>query len=153
MCGQGAIEYFTIVAALIVVFAGVTITQMVNPFSESAREEEQLAQAQVASDTIANAINGVYANSEGAVITEFVNVSKSWSLDLNSDNLRVGVEIDGEMEWKESSLEYGFDNSIPNISSGNYTVIVEWPSDGTENINLDSANDKIYIYINPGGGG
>lgn len=152
MRGQGSIEYFTIVAALLVVFAGVTITQLVNPTSEAAREGEQLAQARAASDKIANAINGVYGSSEGAVMTESIYLSRSWDLETNSDNLQIGIEIDGEMRWAKSNLKYGFDDSISNISSGSYTVIVEWTGDEDEGITLVSENNKIYVYINPGGG-
>lgn len=153
MRGQGSVEYFTILTAILVVFAAVTITQMVDLSSGAARETEQLAQARGASDKIANAINGVYAqDSKSAVLTEFVYLSRPWSLKLNPENLRIGIEIDGELKWVGSSLKYGFNNQISDIPSGGYTVIVEWSNDETETVNLNSEDQKIYIYINPTGG-
>lgn len=149
MRGQGAIEYFIIVAAMLVLFASLTVSQMVDPTSAAARTSSQVAQARSAADTIANAINGVYANSEGAVMTEFISLSRTWDLKTNSDNLQIGIEIDGEMKWAKSSLKHGFDDSISNISSGSYTVIVKWASDEAEEINLDPENNKIHISINP----
>lgn len=164
MRGQSAVEYMFILAAVLAIFAAVTVPQMVNPAQEASRDVSRVSQARAAVDAIANAINGVYANSEGAVMTEVVSLDSGWELQIDNDppKLKLGVSTSGGTEWVEDNLRYGFhnlglgglDNSLSNISSGSYAVIVEWTSEGAEGID-DSAldNDKIYIYINPAAGG
>lgn len=163
MRGQSAVEYMFILGALLAVFAAVTVPQMVNPAQEASKDASWVSQARAAVDLIANAINGVYANSEGAVMTEVVSLDGDWELQIDNDppKLRLGIATYGGTEWVEENLRYGFynlglgglDNSL-SISSGSYVVIVEWTSEEAEGID-DSAldNDKIYIFINPAAGG
>lgn len=150
MRGQGSLEYFIILAAVFVVIGGVTVHQMVDPGTEVANDAEKLAHARSTCDTIANAINGVYANSEGAWTTEFIHFPFFWKLENQSDNLRVGVETDEGWKWLESGLKYELNVSRRSFSSGSYKVIVGWPA--TENEGIQVHGDNIYIYINPGGG-
>lgn len=153
MRGQSSIEYMAIVAAVFVVLATVTVPQMVKPGRDAAQDTEFLSQARAASDWIANAINGTYGSPEGPVITEFFQFQRSWSLKMSEDNLRVGVGINEGTKWAESSLKYGFDNSITDISGGIYTIIVEQNPDEKEHVKLNVENNKIYINIRPGDGG
>lgn len=164
MRGQSAVEYMFIFGAVLAVFAAVTVPQMVNPAKEASKDAFWVSQARAAVDVIANAINGVYANSERAVMTEVVSLDGNWELQIDNDSpkLRLGIATYSGTEWVEENLRYGFgnlglgglDNSLSNIPSGSYVVIVEWTSEEAEGID-DSAldNDKIYIFINPAAGG
>lgn len=152
MRGQGSIEYLLIVAAVFLVFGSITIPQMINPSQETSYNVKDLAQARDACDKIANAINGVYSSSEGTVITEFVQVSRGWDLQMSEDNFRIGILINGERKWVDSGLKYGFNTSTYGIQSGSYHVIIEWNEEKEENITPKTENNKIYINLRPGGG-
>lgn len=152
MRGQGSIEYLLIIAAVFVVFGSITIPQLVNPSQETSRNVKDLAQARDACDKIANAINGVYSNSEGAVMTEFVQISRGWDLEMSKDNLRIGLLIDNERVWVDSKLEYGFNTDVFDIQSGSYNVIVKWDEEKEEKITPKLENNKIQINLKPGGG-
>lgn len=163
MRGQGAIEYLTIFTAVLIVFAAVTIPRMVDPGRKAARDSLKVSQARSAADAITNAIDGVYANSQGAVITEEVYLDTAWDLQINNNppRLRIGVWTSEGMENAWDNLRYGFPNlglgelkdELSNIPRGSYSVIVVWTSYAKEGIDDSALNDnKIKIYINPGGG-
>ena len=162
MRGQGALEYFIIFSALLLVFSSVTLPQMINPANAASLDVLRVAQGRDAAGTIANAIDGVYANSEGAVITGTVHIDSRWSLKIESDpsTLTIGVGTSEGVENVIDNPRYefgnlglgGLENIVSNLPSGNYTVITEWTSDSKEGIDNSSIeNRKIYIYINPEG--
>ena len=158
MRGQAAIEYLLIFSAVLVVFTAVTITQIITPASDAARDSLYLSQARTAVDAIAGAINAVYANGRGAVNSVGLQMDKSWTLQLDSatNKLRIMVEISAGNENVEDNLRYKIENNRSlDIAAGAYTVIVEWPEN--ENVREDLyggalADKKIYIYIKTSGG-
>jgi hypothetical protein len=152
MRGQSSIEYMFIVAVVLAIFGAVTFAQMINPTSEASRDTLRVSQARSACDAIANAINGVYGNAEGATKTVSVSLPATWNLHLigSPPTLKLGVQTSRGIENVESNLKYAFDDSLLNISAGSYTVIVEWSGARTQGIdNRAIENNKIYIYINP----
>ncbi len=154
MRGQSAIEYVLILAAVMTVFASVTVFQMVDPASEASDDALRVARARSACDLIAGAINSVYANGEGAVRSVGVHLPTIENFGIIGDppELRLQVWTTEGTENVADNLRYGFDNFLLNIPSGNYTVIVEWTSEEDEGICGENiAGDKIYIYINPVG--
>lgn len=159
MRGQTAVEYLLVFSAVLVLFASVTIAQMINPASDAARDTLYLSQARSAVDAIAGAIDTVYANGQGAVKSVSFQMDKSWDLQLdNAENkLRIIVENStGGLVNVEDNLWYEIDNyhALSGITTGTYTVIVEWSNDNSvlENINGSAiTNKKIYIYIRPRG--
>ncbi|KXB05695.1 hypothetical protein AKJ50_00220 [candidate division MSBL1 archaeon SCGC-AAA382A13] len=148
MRGQGSIEYLSIISAVFVIFAAVTFTQMISPGSNLADDTEQLGQARAGCDVISDAINGVYTSND-SVFTEIVEFSRSWSLQLENDNVRIGVEISDGMTWVDSNVKYGFESGVHDFGSGSYAVIVE-RGDSDEVVMMDGEK-KIFIRINPGG--
>ena len=157
--GQAAVEYLLIFSAVLAVFTAVTITQIINPASDAARDSLYLSQARTAVDAIAGAINTVYSNGQGAVKSISLQMDRTWTLQLDNirNKLRIMVEISAGVENVEDNLQYKIENyhSISNIADGAYTVIVEWPEN--ENVHEDLyggalADKKIYIYIGRGGG-
>lgn len=154
MRGQAAVEYLLIFSAVLAVFTAVTITQIITPASDAARDSLYLSQARTAVDAIAGAINTVYANGRGAVKSVSLQMDKSWTLQFDNatNKLRILVGISTGNENVEDNLCYKIKNnhSLSNIAAGTYTVIVEWP----ENMNIREniyggalADKKIYIYI------
>jgi uncharacterized protein (UPF0333 family) len=158
MRGQTAVEYLLIFSAVLMIFATVTFAQMITPTSEVARDALYLSQARSAADAIAGAIDTVYANGQGAVRSVNISMDCGWGLQLdNAENkLRIVVQISQGSKNVEDNLRYNIDNfhSLSNISSGTYTVIVEWPENKKilENIDGRAIGDKkIYVYIRPRG--
>ena len=146
MRGQSAVEYLLIFSAVLVIFAVVTLGQMINPAQEAGRDALYLSQARSASDAIAGAVNSVYANGQGATKSVSFFIDQSWSLQLTENKLTIILDISSGTKNSESNLRYGFNNNLQNLPTGTYTAIVEWPGD-QENIARD--NYKIYIRINP----
>lgn len=146
MRGQSAVEYLLIFSAVLVIFAVVTIGQMINPTQEAGRDMLYLSQARSAADAIAGAVNSVYANGQGATKSVGFTIDQSWSLQLTENKLTISLEISSGTKNAESNLRYGFTDNLQNLSTGTYTVIAEW-SDDQENIVKDDY--KIYIRIKP----
>lgn len=156
MRGQSAIEYLLIFSTVLVLFATVTLGQMINPGQEAARDALYLSQARSAVDAIGGAIDTVYANGPGAVKSVSFQMDKNWTLQLDNveNKLRIIVETSERNENVGDNLRYEIDNyhSLSGIPIGIYTVIVEWPDDSTILENIDSSaltEKKIYIHIRP----
>lgn len=159
MRGQTAIEYLLIFSTVLVLFAAVTLGQMINPGKEAANDTLYLSQARSAVDAIGGAIDTVYVNGPGAVKSVSFQMEKSWDLQLDNveNKLRIQIQTSQNTENIEDNLRYEIDNyhSLSDIPIGTYTVIVEWSdnSDMLENIDSSAlADKKIYIYIRPRGG-
>lgn len=146
MRGQSAVEYLLIFSAVLTIFAVVTFGQMINPTQEAGRDALYLSQARSAVDAIAGAVNSVYANGQGATKSVGFSIDQSWSLQLTENKLTISLETSSGTQNAESNLRYGFNDNLQNLSTGTYTVIVEWPGD-QENIVRDDY--KIYIRIKP----
>jgi len=146
MRGQSAVEYLLLFSAVLVIFAVVTLGQMINPMQEAGRDTLYLSQARSAADAIAGAVNSVYANGPGATKSVGFSIDQSWSLQLTENKLTISLEISSGTENAESNLRYGFNDNLQNLSTGTYTVIAEWSGD-QENIVRDGY--KIYIRIKP----
>jgi len=146
MRGQSAIEYLLIFSAVLVVFAMVTLGEMVNPSAEAGRDTLYLSQARSAADAIAGAVNSVYANGQGATKSVGFSIDQSWSLQLTENKLTISLEISSGTKNVESDLRYGFDDNLQNLSTGTYTVITEW---GENQENMVRDGFKIYIHIKP----
>lgn len=150
MKGQSSVEFM--IVAFLVVLGSFTVPKMINPVKSASRNVELGSQARFACDEIANAMNGISSSGMGAVDSLEVSISDNWTMEIEKDlpSVKIGVQIDGETVWMKNDLVYGFDNSLKNISSGSYIMIVE--RGGEEGISR--SENKIYININPvlGGG-
>jgi len=146
MRGQSAIEYLLIFSAVLVVFAMVTLGEMVNPTADAGRDTLYLSQARSAADAIAGAVNSVYANGQGATKSVGFSIDQSWSLQLTENKLTISLEISSGTKNVESDLRYGFNDNLQNLSTGTYTVITEW---GENQENMVRDGFKIYIHIKP----
>lgn len=146
MRGQSAIEYLLIFSVVLVIFAMITLGEMVSPTEEAGRDTLYLSQARSAADAIAGAVNSVYANGQGATKSVGFSIDQSWGLQLTENHLTISLEISDGTQNVKSSLRYGFNDNLQNLSTGTYTVIAEW-SGGQENIVRDGY--KIYIRIKP----
>jgi len=156
--GQSAVEYLIIFSAVLSLFVAVTFSQMINPSSDAARDSLYLSQARTAADSIAGAINTVYANGPGAVKSSTLQMDKSWTIQLDNikNVVRVNIETSTGGENLEDNLQYKVigHHSISKVPAGTYTLIVEWLENENTQENLcvvSLASKKIYIYIRPEG--
>ncbi len=150
--GQSAVEYMLIVAAALIIFASVTYTMILSPSQKNSNDEMTRSQARLACDAISDAINDIYSNSSGAARTIYVSLSSEWNIYLtkNTSCLTLSVLTSRGIENVSENLRYSLDDSLVHIASGNYAVIVDW-WDNKEKIVM--SDNKIYIHINPLGGG
>lgn len=153
MRGQSSLEYMLIIGVALIVLASITIIRVINPASEGAGDVMHVSQARSTCDAIADAINGVYGNAQGATRTAWVSLSSTWDLWMtkNPPKLGLGIRVSYGIENVDDNLRYAFDNSLSNIPAGGYAVIVDWPTDDEEGITM--VGNKIYIRINPPTGG
>jgi len=151
--GQVSLEYLLIIGLALIVLASITVAKMINPTSEGAGDVMRVSQARSMCDAIADAINGVYGNAQGATRTVWVHLSGTWDLWItkNPPKLWLGIRISYGTENVDDNLRYAFDNSLLNIPAGSYPVIVDWPTNGEDGITM--VDNKIYIHINPPTGG
>ncbi len=152
MKGQGSVEFMAIVAAMLVVSAAFTHSQMLGPAESLSRDTEGLSKARIACDKIAGSMDTVFKNGETSRASVFVEFSEVENLVITEDNIQMSILYDEEKIWVESSIEYGFENSLPSIFNDSYVVIFEWDTSKPEGIRLLQENRKIYINIRPGEG-
>ncbi len=150
MKGQGSVEFMAIVAAMLVVSAAFTHSQMLGPAESLARDTEGLSKARIACDKIAGSVDTVFKNGETSRASVFVEFSEVENLVITEDNIQMSILYDEEKIWVESSIEYGFENSINTIYNESYTAIVEWNTSENECIRIDQDDKKIFINIRPG---
>lgn len=151
MKGQSSVEFLLLVATFLVVLATFTVPQMVNPVRSASQNLQAASQTKTACDEIANAINGVSSSRENSTDSLGASIPDNWSLKMESNppTLKLGVQTGGEAVWTKSSLKYGYDQEVSDISAGSYIVIVE--KGGTETIT--QTENKIYVRVNPSAGG
>lgn len=158
MRGQTAVEYLLIFSTVLVLFATVTLGQMINPGKEAANDTLYLSQTRSAVDAIGGAIDTVYMNGQGAVDSVSFRMDSSWNMQLDNvkNKIRIQIQTSQNTENVEDNLRYEINNyhSLLDIPSGTYTVIVEWPEDSSILEGIDGsalAEKKIYVYIRPRG--
>jgi len=162
MRGQSAVEYLLIFSTMLMLFASVTMFQMITPATNAANDTLYLSQARSAVDIIGGAINTVFSDGPGAVKSVSFHTDVRCILyfdntENNDNTLRISVTTSNGTENVEENLRYEIDNyhAPLSLSAGTYTVIVSWPENTAsfhENINGSAVeNRKIYIYIVPRG--
>ena len=150
--GQTAVEYLTVFSAALVFIAVATTAQMIDPGKEHAQNSLYLSQARAAADSIAEAIDTVYANGPGAVKSIGIQMDTGWKLYLDNleNSVKVEVTLSDSSENLESSLYYPLDNyHSAVVFSGFCTVIVEWStaSGASEGLQVDQENDRVLITL------
>lgn len=138
--GQVSVEYLLVILVVLIVLGTVTIP-MIGSSVSSSSDVSKASDAKTAVDTIANAVNLVYANGPGAKRTLSVYMPVDSTLLYNYDknnNMKVlSMEVTGvhtnsinpSSEIKSTSAQVSYKVNIvnPNVSKGWYNnVVVEW---------------------------
>ncbi len=154
MRGQTAVEYLAVFSVALVVIAVAAVARMIDPARESGESALVMAQAREAVDLIASAVDSVYASGPGSADGVTVRVDAVWSLILDNENSEVKIQVStsGGVKEFQASLRYPLNgqHTLPNLSSGVYVVVADWPtSNGGEGIEVVAENKIIRIHINP----
>jgi len=154
MRGQTAVEYLAVFSAALVVIAVATAARMIDPARESGESALVMAQAREAADLIASAVDSVYANGPGSADGVIIRMDAVWSLILDNENSEVEIQVStsGGVKEFQASLRYPLNGqyTLPDLSSGVYVVVADWPpSSGGEGIEVVAENKIIQIHINP----
>jgi hypothetical protein len=151
--GQSSLEYLLIIGVALIILASITVIRVINPASEGSSDVMRVSQARSTCDSIADMINGVYGDAQGATRTIVVHLSGTWNLRMTKSpaNLSLSISVSYGTENLVDNLRYSFNGSLLTIPGGSYPVIVDWPSNGNEGISM--MDNKIYIHINPPTGG
>ena len=149
MRGQSSLEYLLIIGVALIILASITIIRVINPAYEDSSDVMRVSQARSTCDSIADMINGVYGDAQGATRTTLVHLSGTWNLRMtkNPPKLLLSISVSYGTENLDDNLRYSFDGSLLSIPGGSYPVIVDWPSNGNEGLSM--VDNKIYIHINP----
>ena len=159
--GQSAIEYLLILSAMLFVLTAIVYPLLIVPARDSAGDTLTLSQARAAVQTIGNAVNTVYYNGRGAVMSGSFQMDKTWNLRIENGQNRVIIVVTDSSLTAENlgeNLKYPVksQHSLTSIPPGTYTIIVEWPENGAlpENVWLGpTENKKLYIRMGSSGGG
>jgi hypothetical protein len=151
--GQSSLEYLLIIGVALIILASITVVRVINPASEGSSDVMRVSQARSTCDSIADMINGVYGDAQGATRTTVVHLSGTWDLRMtkNPAKLSLSIDVSYGTENLDDNLRYSFDGSLLTIPGGSYPVIVDWPSSGNEGVSM--MDNKIYINIKPPTGG
>lgn len=150
--GQTAVEYLIVFSTALIILAAISMAQMISPATNVANETLHLSQARGAVDAIAGAINTVYSNGPGAVGTVGFQMDVGWRLELDNRNdcVLVMVNTSRGLENVAGNLRYDFENGVSlACARGHWTVVVEWPITGAENLRAVNENRIIFISIKP----
>jgi hypothetical protein len=157
MRGQTSVEYLLVLSIMLTLIYSISVAGMRDPARRAADNTLSLSQASAAADSMAAAIDAVYANGPGAVMSVGFETNGSWTLQLDNSGgvLRVRLSFASGPKDFDRALAYPIDNFHELTGgSGTYTAIVEWPTEAGAVEELDGSeldNGKIFIRIKPRG--
>jgi uncharacterized protein (UPF0333 family) len=129
--GQISAEYLLTVVVILIILASVSIP-LVGKSVDDTMDISQSADVDNAVNSIANAVNLVYANGPGAKRTISIYMPISQTLTAEGGNLQMNVPLktplNGESSKKiAANINYNVTINNPTFSKGWHTVTVTWP--------------------------
>jgi len=133
--GQISAEYLLLFCVILIVFLFM-INNFITPTIDASNDVSAVAGTKAVVNTIADAVNLVYANGPGSKRTVDVNVPQDMSLTFNTTSQLVGVTVGGlnyngnsnNTKFVNATLNYnGNINPSPlTLSKGSHTIQVYW---------------------------
>ncbi|MDP3035006.1 MAG: class III signal peptide-containing protein [Methanobacteriaceae archaeon] len=124
--GQVSVEYLLVILVLIVILSVVTIPLIGNSIDAS-NDVSDASDAKVATDTLANAADVVYANGPGAKRTVSFFVPQNGSLSFGNSTVALSLKYsNGTNDSINSSTQYNLGNNTTTINSSWHTATVFW---------------------------
>lgn len=124
--GQVSVEYLLIVLVLILVLSIVTIP-LIGKSIDSSNDVSDASDAKVATDTLANAADVVYANGPGAKRTVSFFVPQTGNLSFVNSTVKLSLQYsNGTNSYINSSTQYNLGNNTTSVTSGWHKGTVFW---------------------------
>lgn len=132
--GQVSAEYLLTVVVILIILASVSIP-LVGKSVNDTMDISKSADVDNAVNSIANAVNLVYANGPGAKRTISVYMPITQTLTVNGGNLQMNVPLNTPLNGESSknitaNINYNVTINNPTFSKGWHTVTVTWPTTG-----------------------
>ena len=154
MKGQVAVEYLVLFGAFLALFGAVIWPQAIRPSQETATKLSSLSRARMLADSLAEAINSVYARGPGSRQTFLFTLEESCRISLErwiteNGTLKV-VRVESGGENFMTPVRYLSENlagASQYLPPGTFVARVLW-----ENMeeNLWYENGTVFINIRPG---
>ncbi len=140
--GQASAEYLLLLVVLLIILASVTIPLVANSVNAS-MDVSKSSDTKNALQSIANAVNIVYANGPGSKRTIDIYMSQNGNISVNNNQPRSIyqlVALSGSQPPK--NITANIDASIiilnpsPQLTAGWHKTQIEWPINGSSNSNI-----------------
>ena len=125
--GQISAEYLLIIVVVLVILGSVTI-----PFAgksiDASNDVSWTSDAKIAVESIANAVNVVYANGPGSKRTLNVRIPQNnMSFQSNANGIQLIAKLSDRNQTVNSDIDYPVNITQPTLNSNTlYNVTVEW---------------------------
>jgi uncharacterized protein (UPF0333 family) len=124
--GQVSVEYLLVVLVLILILSIITIP-LIGESIDSSNDVSDASDAKVATDTLANAADVVYANGPGAKRTVSFYIPQNGALKFANSTVSLSlVYSNGTNSSINSSTQYNLGNNTTTVSSGWHNAQVLW---------------------------
>jgi uncharacterized protein (UPF0333 family) len=124
--GQLSVEYLLLLVVIFVVF-GAMITYLIGPSIDSANDISDVSGASNTINSIANAINIVYANGPGSKRSLKVYIPDSMTIIVNSSGVCTNVPLsNGSVKTIIAPLNGPADVWSKTITKGNRNAVIIW---------------------------
>jgi uncharacterized protein (UPF0333 family) len=134
--GQLSVEYLLLLVVIFVVF-GAMITYLIGPSIDAANDISDVSAASNAINTIANAVNVVYANGPGSKRTFKVYIPQdNFVLNRSGTNINGTVNLaNGSQKIVAAKMDYSVNYYSWTFTKGWYNFVVQWKPN-TNNISV-----------------
>lgn len=138
--GQASAEYLLLLVVIMIILAAVTIP-LVSTSVNSTMDVSRTSDTKNAIQSMANAVNLVYANGPGARRTINAYIPLTMTLEGNNSQI-IGMNVPlsgGSYKFVNSTTNYNVTISNGTFTQGWHTVTVDWPV-GTKSIAIAHQN-------------
>lgn len=132
--GQASVEYLLLLVVILIIMAAVTIP-LVGSSVDATMDVSTSSDTKNALQSVANAVNLVYANGPGAKRTISVYMPQNMNItyDSASNTINQKLVLSSQNKTINASVDYTVDITNPNPIKGWHQTQVEWPLNGTSN--------------------
>ncbi|MGB9936932.1 MAG: class III signal peptide-containing protein [Methanobacterium sp.] len=134
--GQISAEYLLLIVVMLTILS-YSITNLIGPSIDASNDISWTSDAKIAVETVANAVNIVYANGPGSKRTFDVYIPKdNMKLQSSGDDIYIITNLtDGTSKNVSASTGYNLKSNSITLSKNWHTIQVQWPI-GTNAINI-----------------
>jgi uncharacterized protein (UPF0333 family) len=138
--GQASAEYLLLLVVLLIILASVTIPLVANSVNAS-MDVSKSSDTKNALQSIANAVNIVYANGPGSKRTIDIYMPQNGNISVNNNQPRYIYQL-LVLSSQNKTINASIDSSIvilnpsPQLTAGWHKTQIEWPINGSSNSNI-----------------